>query len=499
MSFRARIAPLILAGAIAGARADAQSVVVRDPGPAQVGRRLARALTAPHRLIAPGPIPTILARDSAYATTVIVLAHNVVIEGRVRGDVFVVGGDAFLHPGAVVDGRVIAIGGAVYESALAVAHGGTESHRDFTYETRQVLGGYALDYTVIRERPTKLLSLPGIYGVRIPTYDRVDGLALPFGPLITLDTGYVEIDPTVTYRSNLGEFDPAVQGTFAFGRLSSVNAYVGRGTFTNDDWIWSDLLNSAATLFQGLDTRNYFRADRAETTLHHLFESTDAEFEPWIGIRGERDRSVGYDSVVVHAPWSLFSRNSINRMRRPNPAIIPGKLGSVLLGGRFQWQKQGVITQVNVLNEAGAFEVGSLRFLQTTFDAEIRFPTFGVQRFWLSTHLLYTFGDDAPPQRWSYLGGPGTIPTLDLLSLGGDRLVYIESNYLIPFSGLDLPVLGPPSLTIRHMIGSAGVGRLPAFEQNLDFRFALSFARVDFALDPVRRSWNVGVGLSLQR
>jgi len=108
VSFRARIAPLILAGAIAGARADAQSVVVRDPGPAQVGRRLARALTAPHRLIAPGPIPTILARDSAYATTVIVLAHNVVIEGRVRGDVFVVGGDAFLHPGAVVDGRVTA-------------------------------------------------------------------------------------------------------------------------------------------------------------------------------------------------------------------------------------------------------------------------------------------------------------------------------------------------------------------------------------------------------
>ena len=499
MSFCARIAPLILAGAIAGARADAQSVVVRDRGPAPVGRRLAQALAAPHRLIAPAPIPAILARDSSYSGTVIVLRHNVVIEGRVHGDVFVVGGDAFLHPGAIVDGRVIAIGGAVYESALAVTHGGTESHRDFTYETHDVPGGYALDYVVIRERRTQLLSLPGVYGVRIPTYDRVDGLSLPFGPLITLDTGYVEIDPTVTYRSNLGEFDPAVQGTFAFGRLSSVNLYVGRGTFTNDDWIWSDLLNSAATLFQGLDTRNYFRADRAELTVHHLFESTNAEFEPWIGARGERDRSVGEDSVAIHAPWSLFSRSSVNRMRRPNPAIVPGKLGSVLLGGRFQWQNQGLTTQLNIVNEAGAFEVGSLRFLQTTFDGEIRFPTFGTQQFWLSTHLLYTFGDDAPPQRWSYLGGPGTIPTLDLLSLGGDRLVYVESNYLIPFNRFDLPVLGPPSLTIRHMIGSAGVGGLPPFEQNLDFRIALSFARVDFGLDPVRRSWDVGVGLSLQR
>ena len=499
MSFRARIAPLILAGAVAGARADAQSVVVRDPGPPAAGRRLGQALAAPHRLITPAPIPATLAQDSTYAATVIVLDRSVIIEGRVHGDVIVVGGDAFLHPGAVVEGRVIAIGGGVYESALAITRGGTESHRDFTYETRVVAGGYALDYAVLRLRRTIPVSLPGVYGIRIPAYDRVDGVSLPFGPLITLDTGYVEIDPTVTYRSNLGEFDPAVQGDFALGRRASVDAFVGRGTFTNDDWIWSDLLNSAATLFQGLDTRNYFRAVRAEATVHRLYESTDAELEPWIGVRTEHDHSVGSDSVVGHTPWSMFSRTSVNRMRRPNPAIIPGTLSSILLGGRFEWQNQGVRTHVTLLNEGATFDVDSRRFVQTTLDGEIRFPTFGTQQFWLSTHLLYTFGDTAPPQRWSYLGGPGTITTLDLLSLGGDRLVYVESNYLIPFNRFDLPVLGAPSLTIRHMIGSAGVEHLPAFEQNLDFRLALSFARVDFALDPVRRSWQVGVGLSMQR
>ena len=499
MSFRARIAPLIFAGAIAGARADAQSVVVRDAGPAAAGRRLRDALAGPHRLITPAPIPATLAHDSTYAATVIVLDRSVVIEGRVHGDVIVVGGDAFLHPGAVVDGRVIAIGGGVYESALAATHGGIESHPDFTYEAHAVPGGYALDYEVLRLRRTIPVSLPGLYGVRIPTYDRVDGLSLPFGPLLTLDTGYVEIDPTITYRSNLGEFDPAVQGNFALGRRTSANAFVGRGAFTNDDWIWSDLLNSAATLFQGLDTRNYFRAERAEVTVHHLYESTGAEFEPWIGARTEHDHSVGSDSGVEHAPWSLFGRTSVNRMRRPNPAVISGTLSSILLGGRFEWQNQGVRTRLDVLNEGAAFDVDSRRFLQTTLDGEIRFPTFGAQQFWLSTHLLYTFSDTAPPQRWSYLGGPGTITTLNLLSLGGDRLVYIESNYLIPLTRFDLPLLGPPSLTIRHMIGSAGVQRLPAFEQNLDFRVALSFARIDFALDPVRRGWQVGVGLSLQR
>ena len=499
MSFRARIAPLLVVGAFASARLDAQAVVVRDAGPGPVGRRLAATLAAPHRLITPAPIPAVLSRDSTYAQAVIVLHRDAVIEGRVHGDVIVVGGDAFLHPGAIVDGRVIALGGGVYESSLAIARGGVESHRDFTFDTNADGGRYALDYRAIRVERSRALSLPGLYGSRIPTYDRVDGVSLPFGPLISFDTGKVEIDPTVNYRSNLGAFDPAVRGVIAIGRRTSANLFVGRSTFTNDDWIWSDLLNSAAVLGQGTDTRNYFRADRAELTVHRLFEGTTTEFEPYVGVKAERDRSVGSDSFVARGPWSFFNRTSVKRMRRPNPAIVPGALRSALLGGNLTWESQGVRARLDLVNEGAQFDVGSLHFIQSTLDGEIRFPTFGAQQFWLSTHVLYTFGDTAPPQRWSYLGGPGTITTLDLLSLGGDRLVYVESNYYIPFDRFALPGLGAPSLTLRHVIGSAGVGHFPSFEQNLVFRLALSFARVEFALDPVRRTWDVGVGLSLAR
>ena len=122
MKVRARIAPLLVVGAIASAlfRLDAQVVIVRDAGPGPVGRRLAQALAAPHQLIPPDTARAILPRDSAFAQTVIVLHRDAVIEARVHGDVIVVGGDAFLHPGALVDGRVIAIGGGVYESRLAI-------------------------------------------------------------------------------------------------------------------------------------------------------------------------------------------------------------------------------------------------------------------------------------------------------------------------------------------------------------------------------------------
>lgn len=501
MRSRPLIAPLLLVGAMASARLDAQQIVVRDPGPGSFGHRLADMLASPHRLIAPAATPAVLPRDSTYAQSVVVLRRDVVIEGRIHGDVIVVGGDAFLHPGAVVDGRVIAVGGAVYESQLAITRNGVESHRDFTYDARSNGSGtsYVLDYRLVREHPSPPFLFPGVYGVRIPAYDRSDGLSLPFGPTISLDTGYFEINPIVTYRSNIGAFDPSLDGEFAFGRRMRVHAYFGRSTLSNDDWSWTDLVNSAAVLGLGLDTRNYYRADRGEVTLHRLLETSTTEFAPYLGLRAERDRSIGPDSLATSGPWSFFGRSGRDDMLRPNPPVVPGTLESVLFGALLDWQVQGVRSSFNLTNEAAAFDVGSRRFLQSTLEGTVRFPTFGAQFFYLSTHVVYTFGDTAPPQRWSYLGGSGTLVTLPLLSLGGDRLVYIESNYYTPITWLDLAVVGSPSITLRHIIGTAGVGRLPAFEQNLGLRLALSFVRFDAVVDPATRTWNFGFGLSMAR
>ncbi|HZI40987.1 MAG TPA: polymer-forming cytoskeletal protein, partial [Gemmatimonadaceae bacterium] len=399
MNYRARVASLVFVGAIAGRRLDAQQILIGDAGPGSFGRRLAGMLASPHRLIAPGTIPAVLPRDSAYAQSVVVLRRDVVIEGRVHGDVIVVGGDAFLHPGAVVDGRVVAIGGAVYGSSLAITRDGVESHRDFTFESRSTGADYVLDYRLTREHPSPPFSLPGVYGVRIPAYDRSNGLSLPFGPTIALDTGYIELNPLVTYRSDIGTFDPSVDGEFAFGRRTRAHLFVGRTTLTNDAWIWSDLVNSAAVLGIGLDTRNYYRADRAEATVHRLLESSTISFAPYIGVRAERDRSIGPDSLADGGPWSFFGRTDIDRIRRPNPPATRGDLRSALVGGLFDWELQRVRASFDLTNEIADFAVGSRRFVQSTFDGAVRFPTFGPQFFYLNAHVIYTFGDSAPPQR----------------------------------------------------------------------------------------------------
>jgi hypothetical protein len=498
----ARIAPWLLVGAMASTPyrlAAQQRVFVRDPGPGRVGRWLSDELREPHVLIPPGSEAAVLPRDSAYSNSVIVLERDVIIEARVHGDVVVVGGNAYMHPGAVIDGRVVAIGGGVYESRLAITRVGTESHRDFTFVAHPAISGLALDFQSTRVQHFAPVTLPGFYSVRIPTYDRIDGLSLPVGPFVTLDTGRVEIDPTITYRSNLGAFDPAVDGNLTLGRHASIHAFVGRTTATNDDWIWSDLINSAAVLGLGLDTRNYYRADRAEVTFHRVFEGVTVVLDPFVGARAERDRSVARDSLRDRVPWSFFGQKEGDRMRRPNPGVVLGDVRSLLLGAHAEWTAERVRATLDLTNEGAAFDVGALRFVQTTIQGTLRFPTFGAQEFYFASHFVDTFGDAAPPQRWSYLGGSGTLPTLELLSMGGDHLLYFESNYFIPIQQLEMPVVGAPSVTLRHMLGSAGVGKLPDFEQNLGLRFALSFARVDVVVDPARRDWETSFGLSLAR
>lgn len=114
-------------------------------------------------------------------------------------------------------------------------------------------------YVEYRESP---ITLPQGIGVRVPMYNRVDGLVIPWGPLVSLATDRIRIDPTVTYRSHIGKFDPFVRVQIAPMAGTRLEIAGGRGTFTNDEWIRSALVNSLAALAVGSDARNYFRADR---------------------------------------------------------------------------------------------------------------------------------------------------------------------------------------------------------------------------------------------
>jgi hypothetical protein len=368
-----------------------------------------------------------------------------------------------------------------------------------TFGITPVDGGFALDYRVLAERTQRRFSLPFPYGLRIPTYDRVNGVSLPFGPLISLDTGDIEVEPLVTYRTHVGKIDPALRASAQRGRRNRFEAYAGRGTFSNDRWIHGDIINSVNSLFAGSDTRNYYRADRVEATAHRLWERATGQVEPFLGARWERSWPTGSPTVPSSAPWSLFGRRDTTRMSRTNPAVTGGRITSILAGLRADWQRDGVVVTGNVGVEGAADAPADGRFIQTTVDGKVTFPTFGAQSFQIETHAVVTSSDETPSQRYVYIGGPGTISTMEMLEQGGDQLLFVDSRYLIPLTRPRLPLLGAPVIALRHVLGSAGVAGLPDLEQNIGLRVTLAILRFEVVVDPARDVVKAGVGLSFAR
>ncbi len=351
------------------------------------------------------------------------------------------------------------------------------------------------------------VSLPLGVGFRIPSYDRVDGLSLRWGPVISIGKGRLRIDPTVTYRSHLGKVDPALRIVVSSSGGFGVELNGARGTFTNDGWIRSDVVNSAAAFGVGSDARNYFRADRANLELSQSIANDSAHFR-FAGIaQTENGWSTGSRDSASGTPWSVFGRTDELRMRRPNPAVWQGHITSGF--GRFNvsYARDQVTAALDALVER-AFDVRvdeplfpagpqvldapppptrirhTENFTQITIGSKATFPTFGTQSFTFRGRFVGSAGSAPPPQRYVFLGGGGTLATVDLLALGGDRLLYVEGEYAVPIDRLVLPFVGSPSLVARYAAGSAGVGELPDLIQNLSAGVSLRLLKIQYHFDP---------------
>lgn len=490
----------LLALLFAAGSASAQIVLV-DQGPGEPGRLLEAAIAGPHTVMY-SQEPVALPKDTVIPQTVIVIAPRVTVASTVHGDVIVVGGDLFMHPDGDIQGRAIAIGGGAYNSTLATVRDGRLSFRDATFDVDADAGtgAYRLSYRSLRVDPGQsVLTWPLKVGLRIPSYNRVDGVVLPFGPIVTLGDGRFIINPTITYRSHLGNLDPGIDAEADFGRVE-VAIDARRSTFTNDRWIRGDLLNSLTTLAFGTDTRNYFRADRIEAR-----GSVDLAFggftlAPFIGGLFENAWSTGGSLGPDNHVFSIFGRDD-EGIYRANPGIRPGHITSLLTGFEGGWNSGDFTSRLGarieyVLDAMPASLASDYRFVQSTLDGRAAFATFGSQRLELKSHAVFTTGDTPPPQRYAYVGGSGTIPTLDLLEMGGDQLFFFDAGYVIPIERFSFPFVGSPSVTLRFISGSAGVSELPDFVQNVGVRVGFPLAGVEYLVDPATGAWRLGFAMS---
>ena len=495
---RSGVSLFLLCVLASGVRAQ-DSLRLRAPGPTVPEQIVEQTLS--HRyIVRHEQYNTRLFRDSVFDSTVVVLNSDATVASTVHGDVVVINGDLFLQPGAKIDGKAVAIGGGVYDSQQAKVGGEKLSFRDVRFDTTRTSTGIELSYHVPPPPQDTIptFGLPGLFGFRMPLYDRVDGLSLPWGPRIVVADTELVVDPTLTYRSNIGAYDPAVTVRANLRHGWSATAFGGRTTLSNDRWIQTDIGNSISTFGVGSDYRNYWRSTRFEGRLAHQWLFPEGDVQVSGGARTEDDWS-----VRAGGPWSFFNRNDTLHMRRPNPGVERGRLSSALFGARGSWTRENVALELGAEAEVVLDAPSDEHFTQTTIFARAAFPTFvtklGTQSFVFHTHMVLTAGDTAPPQRFAYIGGSGTLPTFNILSRGGDQMVFLEGLYNFPIETFHVPYLGTPIVTVREMLGSTGVGSLGRFDSNIGVRLTLGLFSGEMFINPANGDHSFSLGLSLIR
>ena len=209
------LALAILAAQSAGAQ---QSLRIDGPSHSEATFLLLSATAGPHDVIVADSTRRLtFHRGTTVPRTRIIVGGDASVAATVHGDVIGVGGDLFLQPGATIQGKAIAIGGGVYGSTLALVTGGTHSSRDRTLIASRIADGRQLEDRRLGTRDPAI-ELPFLDGLRVPAYERVDGASVAWGPILR-PTARLEIDPTVTYRSPLGDWDPGVHVLVSPGEI----------------------------------------------------------------------------------------------------------------------------------------------------------------------------------------------------------------------------------------------------------------------------------------
>lgn len=416
---------------------------------------------------------TAIPRGATVPSSLLVLNATLILEGSIAGNLIGVGANLFLRPDARVEGDVVNAGGGLYRSALAEI-GGTvidRTNADYRVERRGAL------LRIVGAGEDERLVLDGFRGFWPPTYDRVDALGLRWGATYFPAVEY-GVQPRVHgwagYLSGRGELVGGAELAFQRGN-SEIAAGAYRETATNDEWIRGDLRNSISFLLAGKDYRNYFDARRLYARVGHRFGRDPSFLTLSLTGRWEDASSLGTGD-----PWTLFGDDP-----RFNPPIDDGVISSLILGTDGEW-----------LGSRAAWEGSAwLEFAGEALGGDFTFGQFVLLGEWamdaLADHILeiewYFQGplpgtESLPRQRWSIIGGSGTLPTFSAGEFRGDRVAFVESKYIIPLpERLRLPIIGVPDLQLIHAFGMAWTDTLKRdLEQNLSIRlqFFGPYARV---------------------
>lgn len=421
---------------------------------------------------------TLLPPDFNADGDVVVWDALVRLEGEVEGSVAVIRGTLAVRPGARVAGRIAALDGLVLASGLAEMGPVVELPAGWRVRVDREAGRLRVAVGGPPREPR--LGLGGLYGIRGLTFDRVDGWSLRWGPVWRI-TGHEHgprADAWVTLHS--ARRRPGGGGRLAVPLARGFAASTGaeRATLSNERWSRSDVHNSAEAFLFGRDVRDYYESDRVWLRL-----GRDAGrpfgLAPYVQLSRSADRS-----LTPRRPWAVTARD---RLERPTLAVSGRPIDALEAGSGAAWQGNSARLDARAAVEFLREADGGATVSRWTAHGRWSMDALWGHTLTVGGDATGTFGDrTAPPQRWSFVGGAATLPTLPVAARRGDHLVLLRTAYRAPVPVVELPLLGFPTLELLHAAGTAWPtgSAMPDWEQNLGLGIAFSFLRARAWTDP---------------
>jgi hypothetical protein len=400
---------------------------------------------------------TVLSSEGRLQGDLLVLEAQVRLSGTIEGDIYVVDGDLFLRPGALVTGDIVVLGGGYYGSGMASVEGEVIWRPADRYTVLPVGAGFEIHPVV--DVPD-VIDLHGLYGFEAPRYDRVNAVTVAWG--VTLRASSWAWQPTLElvgrYRSGQGELEGTIRQLWHPGPLE-FGIEAERVVLTNDAWARRGVSNSLSYLFLGDDFRDYYGADRVALVVHG---SGDRWWTP--GLR------IGWEdawSRLAGDQFTLLGSDSV----RPNSLIDDGESWSATISVRADRTtgETGRLVGEIRLEAADSAVAGDFSYLLGAVTARWKTPAFASHELDLFALVRGDLAGSLPGQRWTGFGGRATLPTYDVMQFRGPRVVYGQLGYTVPLTALSVAELGAPGV-----FGRVGTGAAWASGQSLDWHVNLT-------------------------
>lgn len=449
--------------------------------------------TVLERIVASGRY-RLLSADTIYPATdtirgpILIAATTAKFEGVIVGDVAIVDANVFLRPGSRITGDVVSIGAGLFVAPNATIEGGVREWPDARYYASLEDDGVR----ITGSRISSNFDLDGFGGFHTPSYDRVAGFTGAIGArylLPRIGLTEPEIHGWVGYQTARKRLIGGVDvGIRRGGYRASVG--VERLVLSNDKWVrgWT---NSVSYLWGARDYYDHYGADRffVRQSVSRGSLYSDVTFSLTGQIEDAR-------SVPSLNPWHLRNDDA-----RPNPLVDDGRITSLIAGINGQWEYENWLGAFDWTVETAAeiFD-GDRSFTRFDFGGEVAIRALADHTLRFEARFRGPIGSDSlPRQRWSVIGGGATLPTTEPGDFRGDRLIWAETEYVIPIPGVYLPFFEQPTFELLHRVGSAwSHGGDSDLIQNIGARLRARIFWVRFVIDPSDTdSGTLDVGISL--